>query len=185
MDEFGVTHYRAVATSATREAANRKAFVTRIRVKSGIRLEVISALEESRLGREGVFAALGPETQARCIADLGGGSLEISVLQDHSVLKTAQLPVGTVRLMTTLNIHGEMRPTQAEQVRRYLRALLESKLPTRPNLADGLNGGVGGQRRNARQRCTRPAASRYSHARTFLAARNGCLSCCAWTFVTA
>jgi exopolyphosphatase/guanosine-5'-triphosphate,3'-diphosphate pyrophosphatase len=144
MDEFGVTHYRAVATSATREAANRKAFVTRIRVKSGIRLEVISALEESRLGREGVFAALGPEAQARCIADLGGGSLEISVLQDHSVLKTAQLPVGTVRLMTTLNIHGEMRPTQAEQVRRYLRALLESKLPTRPNLADGLTVALGG-----------------------------------------
>ena len=66
------------------------------------------------------------------------------MLQDHSVLKTAQLPVGTVRLMTTLNIHGEMRPTQAEQVRRYLRALLESKLPTRPNLADGLTVALGG-----------------------------------------
>src|SRR5258708_3197569 len=29
MDEFGVTRYRAVATSATREARNRKAFVRR------------------------------------------------------------------------------------------------------------------------------------------------------------
>src|ERR1700747_2491102 len=144
MNEFGVTHYRAVATSATREATNRKAFVTRIRVKSGIRVEVISALEESRLGREGVFAALGPEAQARCIADLGGGSLEISVLQNHTVLKTAQLPVGTVRLMSTLNLHGEIRPFEAEQVRRYLRALLESKLPTRPNLADGLTVALGG-----------------------------------------
>jgi len=43
MDEFGVTRYRAVATSATREARNRKVFVRRIKQKSGIKLEVISA----------------------------------------------------------------------------------------------------------------------------------------------
>jgi exopolyphosphatase/guanosine-5'-triphosphate,3'-diphosphate pyrophosphatase len=144
MDDFGVTRYRAVATSASREAANRITFVKRVVQKSGLRLEVISALEESRLGREGVFAALGPDSQAGCIADLGGGSLEISVLHDHSVLQTAQLPVGTVRLMTTLNLHGKIRPVQAEQVRRYLRALLESKLASRPNLADRLTVALGG-----------------------------------------
>ncbi len=59
MDEFAVTRYRAVATSASREAGNRKAFVKRIQQRSGLRMEVISALEESRLGREAVFAALG------------------------------------------------------------------------------------------------------------------------------
>src|SRR5215469_11802962 len=136
MSEYGVSSYRAVATSATREAVNRKAFVTHIRHRSGIRLEVISASEESRLGREAVFNALGPDCEARCIADLGGGSLEISILRDHAVLHTAQLPVGTVRLMTTLHLHGVIRPAQAEQVRRYCRALLESKLPSCPNLAD-------------------------------------------------
>src|SRR5580765_2820991 len=144
IDEFAVTRYRAVATSASREAANRKTLINRIRAKSGIRMEVISAREESRLGREAVFAALGPESQARCIADLGGGSLEVSVLRDHEVLQTAQLPVGTVRLMTTLNLHGNLRPAQAEQVRKYLRALLESKLASRPNLADGLTVALGG-----------------------------------------
>ena len=144
MDEFAVTRYRAVATSASREAANRKLFMKQVRLRAGIRLEVISALEESRLGREAVFTALGPDCQARCIADLGGGSLEISVLRDHAVLQTAQLPVGTVRLMTTLNLHGVIRPAQAEQVRRYLRALLESKLASRPNLADGLTVALGG-----------------------------------------
>jgi len=74
MNELGVTQYRAVATSASREAGNRKAFLRRIRQKSGIKLEVISAAEESRLGREAVFAAVGPDCQARCIADLGGGT---------------------------------------------------------------------------------------------------------------
>jgi exopolyphosphatase/guanosine-5'-triphosphate,3'-diphosphate pyrophosphatase len=144
IDEFGVTHYRAVATSASREAGNREAFIKRIRQKSGLKVEVISAVEESRLGREAVFAALGPDCQARCIADLGGGSLELSVLRDHRVQQTAQLPLGTVRLMTTLGLHGHIRPTQAEQVRKYVRALLESKLASCPNLADGLTVALGG-----------------------------------------
>src|SRR6202035_3812134 len=37
MEEYGVTKYRAVATSASREARNRKAFVRRIKQKSGIK----------------------------------------------------------------------------------------------------------------------------------------------------
>jgi exopolyphosphatase / guanosine-5'-triphosphate,3'-diphosphate pyrophosphatase len=144
MDEFGVTRYRAVATSAAREARNRKEFLQRIKRQSGIRLEVVSAVEESRLGREAVQAALGPESPPRCIADLGGGSLEITVLRDHTVQHSAQLPVGTVRLMTTLNLPGAIRPVQAEQVRRYVRALLESKLPQRPNLGGEIAVALGG-----------------------------------------
>jgi exopolyphosphatase/guanosine-5'-triphosphate,3'-diphosphate pyrophosphatase len=144
MDEFGVTRYRAVATSATREAKNRDAFVRTIKHRSGIKLEIIGALEESRLGREAVLAALGPEAPPRCIADLGGGSLEISILKDHSVEQSAQLPVGTVRLVTTLNLPGVIRPAQEEQVRRYVRALLDSKLTPRPNLAESIAVALGG-----------------------------------------
>jgi exopolyphosphatase/guanosine-5'-triphosphate,3'-diphosphate pyrophosphatase len=54
------------------------------------------------------------------------------------------LPVGTVRLMTTLKIPGVIRPVQAEQVRRYVRALLESRLPSRPNLGDQVAVALGG-----------------------------------------
>ncbi len=144
MDDYGVTRYRAVATSASREAKNRNAFVRRVRQKTGVRLEVISAAEESRLGREAVLAALGPESPPRCVADLGGGSLELSFLRDHTLERTAQLGLGAVRLMTTLNLPGAMRPAQAEQVRRYARALLESRLPDRPNLGDELAVALGG-----------------------------------------
>jgi len=144
MKEFGVTRYRAVATSASREAKNRHAFVRRILQKSRIRLEVISSAEESRLGREAVFAALGPESPLRCVADLGGGSLEISILRDHNVVQSSQLGVGTVRLMTTLGITGVVSPAQADQVRKYFRALLESRLTPRPNLGGELAVALGG-----------------------------------------
>ena len=144
MEEFGVTKYRAVATSATREAVNRNTLVHRVKRATGIRLEVISAKEESRLGREAVFAAMGPDGQPQCIVDLGGGSLELSILRDHTVVQAAQLPIGTVRLISTLGIPGKIGPLQAEQVRRYVRALLESRLPNRPNLGEGVAVALGG-----------------------------------------
>jgi exopolyphosphatase/guanosine-5'-triphosphate,3'-diphosphate pyrophosphatase len=144
MEEYGVTKYRAVATSASREARNSGTLVRRVKQATGLRLEVITAKEESRLGREAAIAALGPESPPNCVVDLGGGSLEINILRDHSILQSAQLPVGTVRLMTTLGIPGTIRPVQAEQVRRYVRALLESRLPNRPNLADQLAVALGG-----------------------------------------
>ena len=144
MDEYGVTKYRAVATSASREARNAGTLVHRVKRAAGIHLEVISAKEESRLGREAAIAALGPESPPNCVVDLGGGSLEINILRDQAILQSAQLPIGTVRLMTTFGIPGVIRPAQAEQVRRYLRALLESRLPNRPNLADQLSVALGG-----------------------------------------
>ena len=144
MDEFGVTRYRAVATSASREANNRESLIRRVKQAGNIVLEVISSKEESRLGQQAVFAAMGPDSQPRCIADLGGGSLELSILRDHTVVQAAQLPLGTVRLMSTLNIPGVIRPAQAEQVRRYVRALLESRLPNRPNLGEEVAVALGG-----------------------------------------
>ncbi len=46
--------------------------------------------------------------------------------------------------MTTLNLPGVIRPAQAEQVRRYVRALLESRLPSRPNLGESIAVALGG-----------------------------------------
>lgn len=144
MNEFGVTAYRAVATSAVREARNRRALVSRVQRTAGIRLEVIGEAEESRLGRTAVLAALGHERAPRVIVDLGGGSLELSILQDGLLENSVQLPVGAVRLMETLRLAGPMRPKHVEQVRRYVRALLESRLPRRPDLSGGIAAVCGG-----------------------------------------
>jgi exopolyphosphatase/guanosine-5'-triphosphate,3'-diphosphate pyrophosphatase len=46
--------------------------------------------------------------------------------------------------MTTLNLPGVIRPTQAEQVRHYVRALVESKLAPRPDIGDSIAVAVGG-----------------------------------------
>lgn len=144
MDDFGVTAYRAVATSAAREARNRGNLVARVRRAAGIRLEVISELEESRLCRTAVLDTLGHELTPSLIVDLGGGSLELSIMRDNALEQCVQLPVGAVRLMESLGLRGAMRPVQVEQVRRYVRALLESRMPRRPGLSEGVAVACGG-----------------------------------------
>lgn len=76
-EEYGVERYRAIATSASREALNRRRLIEAIRAESGIELEVIDGAEEARLMRAGVMGELGPSLAPDLLFDLGGGSLEI------------------------------------------------------------------------------------------------------------
>jgi len=58
MDSYGVVHYRAVATSAVREAENSDTFIDRIRLRTGLNVEIIDGSEENRLTYVAVRAML-------------------------------------------------------------------------------------------------------------------------------
>src|SRR5262245_63039302 len=58
MDGYGVVRYRAVATSAVREAANRDSFLDRVRIRTGLEVEIIDGSEENRLTYLAVREAL-------------------------------------------------------------------------------------------------------------------------------
>src|SRR5262245_30013209 len=79
-DHHGVTIYRAVGTSAVRNASNRDVLLHRLYHEAGIELEVIEGEEEARLVRKSVVHALGPTaTPPRAILALGGGRLGVNL----------------------------------------------------------------------------------------------------------
>jgi len=117
MDLYRVEAWRAVSTSACREARNRDELIRRIERKTGIRLEVISGQEEARLVRAAVLAACAGRVEPGVILDLGGGSLEVNLMHGAQIRRSVNLPVGTVRLMETLGIEGSIMPEQRELVR--------------------------------------------------------------------
>src|SRR5258706_1668655 len=112
MEEYGVTKYRAVATSASREAHNSGTLVRRVKQATGLRLEVITAKEESRLGREAATAALGPESPPNCVVDLGGGRPQIHISRRHSILPSPPLSIGPRPFITPLRIPRRLPPRQ-------------------------------------------------------------------------
>jgi exopolyphosphatase/guanosine-5'-triphosphate,3'-diphosphate pyrophosphatase len=124
-DHFGVTTYRAVATSAVRNASNRDVLLHRLYHEAGIELEVIEGEEEARLVRKAVLQAFGgAQAMPRAILDLGGGSLEVN-LKSGSAWRGFSLPVGTVRLLETFGLDGAIAEAEAGMVRRYTATLMQ------------------------------------------------------------
>jgi exopolyphosphatase/guanosine-5'-triphosphate,3'-diphosphate pyrophosphatase len=122
-DEYGaacraadVEAMRFVATSATRDARNRRAFIEGIHERLGVEPEVISGDEEARLSFAGAvsvvaqvdFGALAPP---HLVVDLGGGSTEL-VLGVSEPDSAYSMDVGCVR-MTERHLRSDP-PAEAE-----------------------------------------------------------------------
>ena len=109
-----VDKVRVVATSAMRDARNASAFVEWVKSETGWDVEVISGLEEGRLIHLGVVQQ-EPGARGRCLlADLGGGSCEVTVSDKGRVQSIVSLPLGAVRLQQFL----ESDPPTREDVAR-------------------------------------------------------------------
>lgn len=103
---------RFVATSATRDAQNRKIFVAGIKEALGVEPEVIPGAEEAELSFTGAVTGLpGGQDTPFLVVDLGGGSTEF-VLGEKSVASSISVKVGCVR-MTERHLHSDP-PTASE-----------------------------------------------------------------------
>ncbi|MBI3735015.1 hypothetical protein HY256_00690 [Candidatus Sumerlaeota bacterium] len=136
--------YRAVGTSALREAANRAELVERIYGETGLLLEVISGAEEARLVRQAVLMRLGKALHPRLILDLGGGSLEFNLMNGDTVRKAVTLPLGAVRLMETFDVSGVIRQKEADKIRRRVLYVLRREIGDAPNLSSAISAACGG-----------------------------------------
>lgn len=88
----------AVATASVREANNSAYFIKQVEKKTGVRVEILSGVEEARL--IGLAASHG--CAARGVTnmniDIGGGSTEISLFRDATPLSLFSVKLGAVRL---------------------------------------------------------------------------------------
>lgn len=106
----GAERVRMVATSATRDAANREDFFTLVRQTLGTDAEVITGDEEARLSFTGAVGGLDPADGPFVVVDVGGGSTEV-VLGDWDgtradVTAARSVNVGCVRI-TERHLHSD------------------------------------------------------------------------------
>jgi exopolyphosphatase/guanosine-5'-triphosphate,3'-diphosphate pyrophosphatase len=97
-----VTLARSVATEACRQAVNGAQFIERVRIETGIMLDIISPGEEARLAVLGCHALLEPGTGPAMIFDIGGGSTELVLVSTDGlvpkILDWISVPWGVVSL---------------------------------------------------------------------------------------
>ena len=111
-----VDRVRMVATSATRDAANRADFHDMVVATLGVEPEVISGQQEAALSFAGAVGGLTADvagvTPPYLVVDIGGGSTEL-VLGESSVRAAASMDVGCVRLTER---HLRDDPPTADQI---------------------------------------------------------------------
>jgi exopolyphosphatase/guanosine-5'-triphosphate,3'-diphosphate pyrophosphatase len=102
MDQRGVTRWRAVGTSAVREALNRDIFIDRVADASGIALMPIGGEEEARLVSLAVTERVDLRGKLAMLVDIGGGSVEVTLMADGKIIATESFKMGAVRLLQEL-----------------------------------------------------------------------------------
>lgn len=114
----------AVATSAVREAENREELIERAWEEAGVRVKVISGLEEARLIHLGVLQAVPVYDRRLLLCDIGGGSTELLVGLRGDVLAARSLKLGAIRLTRRFFDGKVTHPGAVDACRRHVRSTI-------------------------------------------------------------
>ncbi len=102
MKTYDVKNYRAIATSAIREAQNSVNILDRIKVRTGFKVEILSNSEQRLIMYEAV--ASKKEGFGRLIEkgvammDVGSGSSQVSLFDNGSLVTTQNVQLGALRV---------------------------------------------------------------------------------------
>ncbi len=124
---------KCVATSAVREAQNRLAFIDRIYSATGIAVTPIDEAEVSRLTYLSVQPLFKswPELAGRntAVAEVGGGSTELLIVNDADVLFSHSYRLGSLRLRQQLEAYrapqASSRRIMELQIQRFMEQITQ------------------------------------------------------------
>ncbi|GAA0591451.1 Ppx/GppA phosphatase family protein [Streptomyces crystallinus] len=144
IEEFGAERLRFVATSASRDAENRDAFVQGVLDILGVEPEVITGDQEAEFSFTGATRELHADGDY-LVVDIGGGSTEF-VVGSRQVRAARSVDVGCVRMTERHHLSDPATPEQIAAIRADVEAALdlaERTVPLRePRTLVGLAGSV-------------------------------------------
>jgi len=99
MDVYGVSHLKACATSAMRDAKNGAAIIDKVYAKTGVKIEVITGQQEASFIYENHVAENMSKDDSYLYIDVGGGSTELTFFSDGQLVFKESFNIGTIRLL--------------------------------------------------------------------------------------
>lgn len=101
--------YMACATSAMREASNKKHIINRIRRESQIKVQIINGKQEADILYSTHTANKIRNKGNYLYIDVGGGSTEISFISNSKELESNSFNIGTVRMLKNHDLKSEWK----------------------------------------------------------------------------
>ncbi len=120
--------FKAVATSAVREAKNKLEFISDIDKELGIKVEVLDGKDEALLIYKGAEKALSISDENVLCIDIGGGSTEFINVNDHKTIFAESIKIGAVRLTKHFFPDYIITKERINQCMIYIQKLMEEKI---------------------------------------------------------
>lgn len=124
IDFEGIRHVVAVATSAIRDAKNRRDIVDRIRQETGLDFKILSDRDEALYSYTGAVRML--HIPSVLFFDIGGGSLEVVTAKNYKVKSAHSFPLGSLRLTQKFAEDPKYEDVDFEAMKKYIGKALPS-----------------------------------------------------------
>ena len=116
MDVYDVTSYKAIATSAMRDAENADDIIKEVLAETGLQIEVITGDQEAAvIYQTNIIDNLDREHFYLYI-DVGGGSTELTFFNDSQIAFKESFNIGTIRLLK-----NQVSNKQWDEVKDYIK----------------------------------------------------------------
>jgi exopolyphosphatase / guanosine-5'-triphosphate,3'-diphosphate pyrophosphatase len=99
INAYQVNHVIACATSAMRDAANSTDIIRKVKLETGLEIEVISGDREASIIYENHVAENMDNSNSYMYIDVGGGSTELTFFSDGKLVFKKSFNIGTIRLL--------------------------------------------------------------------------------------
>ena len=121
----GAERVIAIATASVREANNAAEFILEVERRTGIRVEILSGVEEARLIGLAAAQGCGAAGVSLLNIDIGGGSTEISFVRAGLPAELHSVKLGAVGLTERLIANDPPKQKELRALRAEIRAALE------------------------------------------------------------
>lgn len=125
IDGEGITEIFAFATSAVRNAENGQSFVAHVLQNIGIEINVIDGIQEAQMIYEGIRLSGALNEEVSLMMDIGGGSVEFIIGDQHKVLWKQSFEIGGQRMLDLFHYHDPILPEETQNLFGYLDTNLE------------------------------------------------------------
>ncbi|WP_170227085.1 Ppx/GppA phosphatase family protein [Luteibaculum oceani] len=116
----GVEKISAFATSAVRNAQNRNEFLSEVKEKFGITIDVISGIEEAKFIYSGVKHSGALDSEKTLIMDIGGGSTEFIIADCDEAYWLKSYDIGAARLKEMFDPENPIKPNTQDKISKYI-----------------------------------------------------------------
>jgi exopolyphosphatase/guanosine-5'-triphosphate,3'-diphosphate pyrophosphatase len=99
INAYGVKNVIACATSAMRDAGNSADLIRKIKLETGLEIEIISGDLEASIIYENHVAENMDTDHSYMYIDVGGGSTELTFFADNKLVFKQSFNIGTIRLL--------------------------------------------------------------------------------------